>query len=633
MLATSLTRSSIVALALFVATDAFAQPTNVTTYHYDNLRTGWNAGETTLTPATVAGASFGALKFVSLDDQVDAQPLVLPNRTIAGQGTHDVVYVATENNTVYALDATSGSVLLKTNFGAPVPQSALPGQCNNNAANVGIGGTPVIDAAAGTLYVIADTFENGSAVFRLHALDVGTLKDKVAPVLVGASARLSNGKTYSFDANASRQRAALLLANGNVYAGFSSYCDVNADQSRGWILGWQAGSLTALAANELTDKRATSPDSFFLTSVWMSGYGLASSPAGDLYFVTGNSDPDGTQYNAKNNIAESAVQLSSDLTTVKGLFTPTGPNVGHQSLDQADNDFGSGGLLLLPPQSGSPTDLAVAAGKVGIMYLLNADNLGNNSTRATGVALGQVNIGGCWCGQSYYTANDGAGRVVSSGGNNAIVWKVGNGKPRLVQVAASGGVDNNQNPGFFTAVSSNGTAAGSAVIWAVGHPVDNNPANVKLYAFKADDGSTLFQGVAGTWPNTGGNANIVPVVANGKVYVASFQSLAIYGLLNGPAAVAPTVHAAKATQAALAMGQHEVWGTVRKIEGTVLTVEKRTGDLITVDAAQAFAAFHAAQPSLGHAVLVRGTLDTAGVFHADTLLHAKDSSAMWQPDR
>ena len=613
-------------VALFAAGGAAAAPVSVTTYHYDNSRTGWNANETALTQAAVAGGTFGALKFVSLDDQVDAQPLLLAGQAITGQGVHDVVYVATENNSVYAIDATSGAVLLQANLGTPVPQTALPGQCSTNGANVGIGSTPVIDPAAGTLYVIADTFENGSAVFRLHALDVSTLRDKVTPTLIAAAYRFGTGKkTYDFDANVSRQRAALLLANGNVYAAFASYCDVDADQSRGWVLGWNAGTLAPVAVQELTDKRKTSPDSYFLTSIWMSGYGPAASTAGDIYFVTGNTDYDGTQFSKTTNIAESVAQLSPDLTTVKSLYTPTGTSVGHAALDRVDGDFGSGGVMLLPPQNGAASNLAVAAGKVGIMYLLNADSL---HTR-----LSQVDIGGCWCGPSYFTASDGFGRIVSSGGNNAIVWKVvGGSKKPLIQAAISGTVDNNQDPGFFTAVSSNGTSAGSGVIWAVGHPVDNSPANVTLYAFNADNGGTLFQGAAGTWPNTGANANIAPVVANGKVYVASYRSLAIFGLGGSPGAL-PATRFAKPMAAVLPGGQHEIWGTVRAIDGAMLTVEQRNGDTVMVDDAPAFRKFQAAEPSVGHAVLARGTIDKAGVFHANILLHAKDAPALWQPDR
>jgi hypothetical protein len=521
-------------------------------------------------------------------------------------------------------------VLLQSNFGTPVPQSALPGQCNNNSANVGINGTPVIDATAGILYVITYTYANSTPAHYLHALEIDTLADKVPPVAISASAKLLNNQTYNFTASVSRQRAALLLANGNVYAGFGSFCDINANLTRGWVLGWNATTLTPLPANEMTNKRGTSPDNFYLTSIWMSGSGLASNAAGDIYFVTGNSDYDGKQYSPISNISESVVQVSSDLSTVMSIFTPTSANDGHVILDERDLDFGSGGVLLLPPQNGASSNLAVAAGKVGILYLLNADSLGNN-VGVTGHPLSTVNIGGCWCSASYYTGSDGFGRVVSSGGATVFVWKmIGGGTPPLVKIAHSSALASGQDPGFFTTISSNGTTAGTAVIWAVARPIDST-ADVQLYAFR-ENGHQLFSSVTGTWPNTGGNANLVPVVANGKVYVAGFKSLAIFGLRSGTAALA-AASPRQEMPSALPAGEHEISGIVQDIDDSTITLVSRTGDLLKVDAAAAFAKFQAAVPSVGHGILVRGTIDEDGVLHADTLLHAKDSSAMWQPDR
>jgi hypothetical protein len=619
---------------------AAVQAANVTTHHYDNLRTGWNQSETVLTPNAVRSAGFGLLASVPLDEQVDAQPLLVTGQNIAG-ALHDVVYVATENDTVYALDAASGAVLLQTSLGTPVPISALPGQCGNNSASVGINGTPVIDSAAGILYVIAYTYTNKKPAYYLHALNIDTLADAVPPVQISAAAQLANNTPYKFNPAANRQRAGMLFANGNVYAGFASFCDINANLSRGWVLGWQAGSLTPsltpLAANELTDKSALDQDRFYLSSVWMSGSGLAASASGDIYFVTGNSDPSGNAYNSTNNISESVVQMSSDLSSVKSIFTPVGANYGHVVLDQDDLDFASGGVVLLPPQNGAASNLAVAVGKVGIMYLLNADSLRNGSANATGSAIQTQNIGGaCWCVSSYYTADDGFGRVVSSGGGQAIVWKVTGGATRpLTRVASSSAVQGNgavQDPGFFTTVSSNGTKTGSVVIWAVGRPADSTN-DLRLYAF-AEHGNQLFSAVPGTWPNLGGNANVVPVVANGKVYVASYKSLAIYGLGAGSgAALASTPRANEIESSAPPADEQQISGIVQSIDGSTLTLVNRAGDVIKVDGGSAFAHFQAAPPAVGHAILVRGTIDDAGVMHATTLLRAKNSTQSWQPDR
>ena len=505
----------------------------VTTYHNDNYRTGWNSGETVLTPANVNAAQFGQLSNVTLDDQVDAQPLVVPGVTITqgnDQGPHDVVYVVTESDTVYAIDANVGSVLLSNHLGTPVGR---PLGCGNNGPNVGINGTPVIDTSSNTLYVIAYTKDSTGPTYRIHALDLGSLADKITPPpVIAASHTLIDGTTYSFNATYQRQRPALLEANGNIYAGFGSFCDFGANISRGWLLGWNAATLAPLTTNEIFDTQVTSPDNFFLTSIWMSGYGLAADDSGNILFVTGNSDYSGNTYDGVTNIQESVVKVSANLTSVLDLFTPS--NVG--SLDQADEDFGSGGALILPDQPGSMPHLAVAAGKAGTMFLMNEDSLGGYSPRKNNV-LGSYNVGGCWCGQSYFVdPTDGLARVVSSGGTQVEIWKLQTSPtPKLSPVSRSASVANGQDPGFFTSVSSNGTA--TPIIWAVSRPLSGKNNGISLYAFNPETGTAsmtaLFRGAAGAWPNTGGNSNLVPVVANGKVYVGSNKQLRIFGLKAG----------------------------------------------------------------------------------------------------
>jgi hypothetical protein len=514
---------------LFLAASTVAAQTAVTTYHYDNNRTGWNSTETVLTPANVATSKFALLTTVTLDDQVDAQPLLVPgvNITTGGhQGTHDVVYVATENDTVYAIDATAGTVLLSQSLGKPV---SSPLGCNNNGPNVGINSTPVIDTSSGTLYVIVYTQDSTGPKYRLHALDLGSLTDKMTPQVVTASHTLADGTSFVFNATYQRQRPALLEANGNIYAGFGSFCDYYANLSRGWLLGWNAASLAPLSANQLNDTQASSPNTFFLSSIWMSGYGLAADDSGNIVFVTGNSDYSGTTYDGVTNIQESVIKVSPNLTNVVDLFTPS----NQASLDESDADFGSGGVLVLPDQPGKIPHLAVAAGKVGSMFLMNEDHLGGYSTTKNNV-LGNYAIGGCWCGESYFVdPNDGAARVVSSGNRSVGVWKLQTSPhPALSYFthskAMSGG---GQDPGFFTTVSSNGKA--SPIIWAVSRPYSQQANKVFLYAFDPESGSPmtqLFRGEAGAWPNFGGNSNLVPVVANGKVYVSSNKQLQIFGL-------------------------------------------------------------------------------------------------------
>jgi hypothetical protein len=385
------------------------------------------------------------------------------------------------------------------------------------------------------LYVMIYTQDASGPAYRIHALDLGSLTDKVPPQLVTASHTLSNGTTYDFTAKYQRQRPALLLLDGYVYAGFGSFCDSAPKQSRGWILGWQTGSLTPLAGNQLMDMLATSPDKFYLSSIWMSGYGLASDDSGNILFVTANSDPSGTTYDGVNNIQESVVKISPDLTTVFDLFTPS----DEAELDEGDLDFGSGGVMVLPDQLGLIPDLAVAAGKEGSMFLMNESDLGGFSTTNNNV-LGTYSIGGCWCGESYFVdPADGVGRVVSSGGRVVTVWEVltSSAPPSLINVSSSAAL-NTAASGFFTSVSSNGSAS-DAILWAVSRPTVNQ-TSVLLYAFAPDLGGTtlqqIFKGTAGTWVLHGNNANLVPVVANGEVFVASYKELTILGLRKGKTA-------------------------------------------------------------------------------------------------
>ncbi|HTZ83098.1 MAG TPA: Ig-like domain-containing protein [Candidatus Acidoferrales bacterium] len=497
--------------------------TAITTYHYDNYRTGWNQNETILNPGNVNSSSFGLLATVPLDNQVDAQPLVVPGVNITAgddQGTHDVVYVATQNNTVYAIDAESGDILLSPNFGPPV---MYPTGCQ--APYDGINSTPVIDLSTNTMYVMVYTNQSTGPAYYLHALDLGSLTDKGTPVLVTASHLLTDGSTFEFNATYQRQRPALLLSNGTLYAAFGSFC--NNALSRGWLLGWQTATLDPLTAVGMTDTQATDPDNFFATSIWMSGYGPATDDSGNILYVTGNSDYSGTTYDGVTNIPNSVVKESPDLSSVLDLFTPS----NEASLDQGDRDFGSGGVMVLPDQPGTIPHLAVAAGKDGRMFLMNEDSLGGYSSHSNNV-LGTYQIGMCWCGPSYYVdPTDLTARVVTSGGEKVEVWKLQSTPNPTLTMVTSGAVSGAQDPGFFTTISSSGTS--NPIIWALARPLTASQP-LTLYAFNPDAGgnamSLLWQGSAGSWPIFNNNANLVPVVANGEVFVASYQQLQILGL-------------------------------------------------------------------------------------------------------
>jgi len=643
-----------------VTCEPVTPPGDVITYHFDSLRTGWNQNETTLTPTNVKANTgnahclrgtrcdlFGLLKAVPLDEQVDAQPLVVRGQTITGQGDHDVVYVATENNSIYAIDASTGTTLLSQlqlglgTLGPPVPSFYLPGACGNNGFVVGINSTPVIDLATSTLYVITYNVDpQKGPTYYLHALDLAGLTEKSnSPRAISAAAASADGTPISFDAAVQRQRPALLEASGNIYAGFGSFCDQPANQSRGWLLGWNASSLQPLAASQLNDRLDTDPGNYFLSSIWMSGWGPAADGAGNIFFVTGNSDKYENTYGPPNNIQESVVQMSPDLGTIEGIFTPYGP----QNLDSGDTDFGSGGVLLLPDQSGQTPHLALAAGKDGNMYLLNRDNLGGLSTTPAssnlGLAknvdgsIGEANVDGCWCGESYFVGSDGVGRVVSSGGN----WKTGASILTVWRIQTSPTASLIQeaqkilpgqsvhDAGFFTTVSSNATS--SSIIWAVQRPTTTE-RHTMLYAFDPTNMTApILDMAAGSWNSPGANPNIVPVVSNGKVYVASYKQLAIFGVgangttqLNPPSAPQPNWRA--------------IYGKIVKVDGALVSIELRSGKVAKIDITRAASRHRSAPVVPGRSIGVLGMFnERTGVIQAQRTISVEDSSASWPADR
>jgi hypothetical protein len=475
-------------------------------------------------------SGFQLLSKVALDDRVNAQPLIVPNVAIGAQGAvfgkFDVVYVATESNTLYAIDANTGRILLSRNLGPNIDPGCGP--------RVGIESTPVIDLASRTIYLIA-YLGFSRPVYAIYALDLATLSDRVPPVTVSASSALADGSSVGFNAIVQRQRPALLLQNGVVYAGFGSFCDAeqNTDpgnQSRGWLLGWHADTLQPLSASVLTDRTISS--NLHLSSIWMSGFGIAADNSG-LYFVTGNSSDN---YPNSNNLAESVVKVSADLSRVNDSFTPFGdpPVCDPTGPICQDMDFGSGGVLALPDQRGSVPHMAVAAGKDGRMFLINRDHMGG----LTQQVLDMKRIDGVLGGESYYLNN-----IVSSGGTKIRVWSVNTApSPSLTQIHNSPpafvGCGSGSDGGFLTSISSNGAA--DAIIWAVTRAATNQPTStgppppspVSLVAFQPVPGTLelkpLFESIAGTW-DSGDNSKIVPVVANGHVYVASNRELDIFG--------------------------------------------------------------------------------------------------------
>jgi hypothetical protein len=615
-------------LLALAAAPLSASAESVWTYHDNTLRTGWDDAEKTLTAANVGGGTFGLQATTTVDSQVDAQPLVIPNQTISGQGTHTVVYVATGNDTLYAIDGVTGTILLSRNFGTPVPRSALPGGCDNNGETIGITSTPVIDTTTDTMYLIVDTYENNSAVYRVHAVSLSTLKDKVTPVVVTASATLTDGTSYVFNANVSRQRPALLLSGGKLYAGFGSYCDQAASTTRGWLLGWKAATLTPLAHNQLQNSVPTYKSKFFINSIWMSGYGPATASANSaIYFVTSNSDEN--TYGSSN-IDESVMKVSSNLSAPKDFYTD--PNQVY--LDEHDEDLGSGGAMLAPDQPGETPQLLFAAGKAGTMYMFDRSGSAGLSL------LNSYSIGRCFCGPSYFTGSDGVGRLVTSGASNVIEWKINTSSTAAASLTQqfSTGITSGQEGGFFTSISSDGTMAGTAVIWAVGRP-SSIPGKMLLYAIDPDTGNVIYNASAGFWNYGSADANTVPTVANGHVYVATYQELAIFGLGAPAASANQDIFAALARKATAPAGfelesdQHAVWGTIAALTADEMVIKTRTGALVRVDLTAARQAGNVVGAGIGDAAVVLGRFVAGGVLDASNVEHAKPEPSLWPKDQ
>jgi hypothetical protein len=294
--------------------------------------------------------------------------------------------------------------------------------------------------------------------------------------------------------------------------------------------------------------------------------------------------------------------------------------------------------MVVPDQPGPMPKLAVAAGKDGRLFILNRSNIGGLSNQPN------VTIGNCWCGPSYYKGSDGVGRVVSSGGSQAKTWKINTAvSPALkLEATAAALASSDQDPGFFTSVSSNGVAANTAIIWAIGRPTGSDN-HVTLYAFNGTASGgvlpELWSDVAGARPTSGGNANLVPTVANGRVFVASYQILKIAGRTNRLIAVegeSPRTLSATDGQTPPAEARQipgaQYWGTVKSVDGENVAIDLRAGKVLNADLSQAVKNGTTVKPVVGLNVVVSGTLNASGVLDVSSMSRAKGPGS-WGTDR
>ncbi len=506
---------------------------SVTTYHNDNSRSGANVAETILTPFNVNAGQFGKLFSYSVDGDVYAQPLYLPNVRVVGKGVHNVVYIATENDSVYAFDADSNagansSPLWHASFINPgagiTPVSNLDVSCNDISPKVGITGTPVIDPGSGTLYVVAKTKENGSFVQRLHALDVTSGAEKFGgPVVIQAQVRGTGqgakGGMVSFDPLGANQWPGLLLQNGLVYVAWASHCDNVL--YHGWVIAFNATTLATTGVWNATPNGQAG-------GIWQSGGAPAADSAGNVYFATGNGDF--TANTAGLDFGDSILKLSSPSNgtiAVGDYFHP----LDEAGLNAADNDLGSGGVLLLPAQpSGSPHQhLLIQSGKEGTIYLIDRDNIGkfngtNNSQIVQSLpgALGPVlSTPGWWNNTVYFAAKTDVLKAYSFNSSTGL----------LASVPSSESITFFNPPGATPSISANGST--NAVVWVVQTDQFQSGSPAVLHAYDATNLTKLYDSSQNPNRDNPGPAviSVVPTVVNGKVYVGARSQLSVYGLL------------------------------------------------------------------------------------------------------
>jgi hypothetical protein len=492
----------------------------VFTYHFDNARTGQKTQETVLTLANVNSAQFGQLFAVPTDGWVLGQPLYVANVNIPGQGYHNVLYVATTHDSVYAYDADGRSTqpLWRVSFIDPangittVPLADIGGKAPGD--EIGIASTPVIDPSSGTLYVLAQTKENGTFPHRLHALDITTGAEKLGgPVTINASVPGTGQGTdgngnVPFVSQWQLQRPALLLANGTNYIGWGSHFDLN--PYHGWILAYDATTLNQIGIFCDTPNGASG-------GIWMSGAGPSADSAGSVYFATGNG-PFNVSQNGGDEYGDTVVRLiqTQNQVAVADWFAPFNAS----DLETLDLDLGSGASLLLPDETGSPAHphLLLLAGKENRIYLLDRGNLGHfnagSDSQIVQSVAGQLGASKLISSPTYWS-----NRVYFQSENDVLkAFSLSN--ATLSSTPVSKGTAVFGYPGAPLVVSSNSAANG--IVWVF----QRGPGTLQAY-----DATDLTKKLY-TSPGLGTQVQFAtPIVANGKVYIGTTNQVVGYGLL------------------------------------------------------------------------------------------------------
>lgn len=519
------------------------------TQHNDIYRTGENINESALNSTTVKTGNFGKLFSQPVDGFVFAQPLYVPNVPISA-GTHNVVYIATENDSVYAYDADTKTTnpywkasLIDIPHGAAggssapsAPPTTTPDiSCGNIANQIGITATPVIDPSTNTMYVEAESKENGEFVQRLHAIDITTGAEKSGwPTTITATipGTGDGSTTVTFDPKMHLARPGLLLLNGTVFVAFSSNCDNT--PYHGWVFSYNVASHTQTGAYATTANGNSTTGG--LGGIWMSGCGIAGDSKGNVYLVSGNGDFDTVNTPAVNT-GDSILKFNQRGATFSlvDYFTPSDQN----SIDSADLDQGSAGLSLLPDGIGSVShpNLIAQAGKNGKIYLVDRDQMTTGNVHYCSTCSSDTDvvqelptaIGGMWSMPAYWN-------------NNVYFWGTGDGL--MAYTLASGLLSTTPTsstsltlgyPGSVPTVSAS-SATTNGIVWAIDATSQPKGAAV-LHAFDAVKGlpgtfTELYNSKSAPADQAGPGVKFsVPTVANGKVYVGTQTEVDIYGVL------------------------------------------------------------------------------------------------------
>lgn len=549
---------SLLFLLCFCIGSAGAQ--DVLTHHYSNDRLGVQSLETSLTPSNVNSTQFGKLFSFPVQGDVYAQPLFVKQYTMKDGKAHNVLFVATQEDYVYAFDADGNNPSQGYLWRASLLKTGETYLSNNDVGteditpNIGITGTPVIDRAQGALYVVAKsktTGGNTQFIQRLHALKLSDGTEILnGPTTIEATANGTGdgSNTVSFNSLTQNQRPALLLAstpNGTststVFIGWASHGDQGV--YHGWIIGYNAADISK-QVGVWNDTPNGSEG-----GIWMSAGGIAADGKGNLFAATGNGTFDADS--GKPDFGNSALRLALSGSTLAetDYFSPA--NQG--SLNGSDSDMGTGGIILLPDQSGSTPHLAITTDKLGSIYLLNRDNMGKYNGSAN-TSLQSFDTGGYSVHNTPAFFNNTLYLGVDGGPIEAWALNSSTTHFNTTPQSSSGnifGCYHCNGSGSTVSISANGTANG--IVWALDNSGYGNSSAV-LYAYDAANLSELYDSnQAGSGRDSAAIAVkfTTPTIANGHVYVGGRDAVTVYGILGSapPTAATPTFSPAPGTYA------------------------------------------------------------------------------------